>query len=140
MATPPNPTGGASGPGSDPGLDLYKLEYERAAIRYNDIYVAIWQIFSYMSVIAGGILTFGGDHFHKNLLLFLVSLPLVFWFWAVFLPHDRYGENCLASLKRMEADINSRYGIHLAHYSDFRREKEGGDGTEADRSSAASRP
>jgi hypothetical protein len=39
--------------------DLHKMEYELAAARYENIYRAIWQNFSYMAVLAGGILTFG---------------------------------------------------------------------------------
>lgn len=38
---------------------LFKLEYEQAAERYENIYKAIWQIFSYMGILAAGILTFG---------------------------------------------------------------------------------
>lgn len=41
------------------GFELFKLEYQQAADRFENIYKAIWQIFSYMGVLAAGILTFG---------------------------------------------------------------------------------
>jgi hypothetical protein len=47
---------------TDAALELYKLEYERCAIRYDDIYKAVWTNFSYMSVIAGAVLTFGSSY------------------------------------------------------------------------------
>jgi hypothetical protein len=99
--------------------DLYKLEYERAAIRYNDIYQAIWQIFSYMSVISGAVLTFGGERFQKNALFSLVCLPLVFWYLAIFVPHDHYGENCFSRLKKIEEEVAGKYGVPMAHYRGF---------------------
>jgi hypothetical protein len=101
-------------------LKLYTLEYERAAIRYNDIYSAIWQIFSYMSVVSGGILAFGAEHFHYTLLFFLALLPLVFWYWAVFRTHDRYGELCLERLEGIEKVLD------LHHYIIFKKRKESG--------------
>jgi hypothetical protein len=99
--------------------DLYKLEYERASIRYNDIYQAIWQIFSYVSVISGAVLTFGGDRFQQNLLFSLVCLPLVFWYLAIFIPHDHYGENCLSRLRNVEQEVQGEYGVPMVHYSGF---------------------
>jgi hypothetical protein len=33
---------------NDPALELYKMEYKRAAIRYDNIYKALWANFSDM--------------------------------------------------------------------------------------------
>src|SRR5687768_6985149 len=44
-------------------LELKKLEYIRTGDRYENIYRAIWQNFSYMAVLAGGILTFASRTF-----------------------------------------------------------------------------
>jgi hypothetical protein len=102
-------------------FELYKLEYERAAIRYNDIYQALWQIFSYMSAISGALLAFGGDRFQENLFWFLTCSPLVFWFWGTYEPLNRYGTNCGERLGAIEEDLNKTYGTHMDHYRGFDR-------------------
>lgn len=106
-----------------PEDEFYKLEYERAATRYENIYQAIWQNFSYMTVISGAILTFGGDHLQENLFVFLICLPLVFWYLATFVPLNRYGTWCLDRLVVIEGKINSRYTgsqLSLGHYTEFK--------------------
>src|SRR2546430_339063 len=60
-------------------VDIYKMEYERCAQRYNDLYSAAWTNFSYMALVAGGLLTFGGARFVTPLTGFLACLPLLFW-------------------------------------------------------------
>jgi len=51
MNTADKPATGNAGAGvqnsqCDLKFEVHKLEYERAAIRYEDIYKAVWQIFS----------------------------------------------------------------------------------------------
>lgn len=100
-------------------LSAYKLEYQLAATRYENIYKAIWQIFSYLAAIAGAILTFGGDHFQHNFLWVLASLPLFFWCVSTYLPMDRYGHSCLNRLAKIEEEINGLSGSDIKHYRDF---------------------
>ena len=47
-------------------FELFKLEYEQSAERYENIYKAIWQIFSYMGILAAGILTFGSRNCNSS--------------------------------------------------------------------------
>jgi hypothetical protein len=103
----------------NPALEAYKLEYQLAAARYENIYKAIWQIFSYLAAVTGAILTFGGDHFQHNLLWVLVSLPLFFWCVSTYLPMDRYGHSCVARLAKIEEEINGLSGSDIKHYSEF---------------------
>lgn len=110
-------------PSSDAALELYKLEYERAAIRYEDIYKAMWQNFSYLAAVTGGILAFGGERFQDNLFWSLTCLPLVFWFWGTYMPLDRYGKNCGKRLKAIEEMLNKKYGTNLDHYRGFERRR-----------------
>ncbi len=74
-------------------IDLYKLEYERAVERYNNLYNSAWTNFSYMVLVAGGIATFGGERFVTSLTLLLACLPLFFWWVATFVPLNRYGDD-----------------------------------------------
>src|SRR5712692_8172517 len=110
--------GGENKP-ADPALELYKLEYERCAIRYEDIYKAIWTNFSYLAVVAGAILTFGGDRFQPEVSALLACLPLFFWWLATFEPLNRYGDRAATRLKEIEETVNGRYHTTLNHYTSF---------------------
>jgi hypothetical protein len=107
----------------DSALELYKLEYERCAIRYEDIYKAAWTNFSYLSVVAGAVLTFGSTYLNTNLAAFIACFPLLFWYWATFLPLDRYGDDTLERLKEIERILNEKYKTQLAHYTGFLKTK-----------------
>ncbi|MGB2678056.1 MAG: hypothetical protein WAN12_13315 [Candidatus Acidiferrum sp.] len=114
-----SPSGAGGNTQRDLALELYKLEYERAAIRYEDIYKAVWQIFSYMTAISGALLAFGGDHFQENLFWFLASTPLIYWFWSTYVPLDSYGRDIGTRLSGIEEQLNGRYGVDLRHYRHF---------------------
>jgi len=73
-------------------MELYKMEYERCAQRYDDLYRAAWTNFSYIALIAGAILTFGSARFMPELSIFLATIPLLFWWLASFEPLNRYGD------------------------------------------------
>ncbi len=110
-------------------LDLYKMEYEKAVERYENIYKAVWQNFSYMSIVAGGILTFGsnflGDY---TLTAFLSCIPLLFWYVVTFVPMNRYGYKASDQLAEIEQKINAIAGTDLNHFRNFKeRRKEKSD-------------
>jgi hypothetical protein len=88
-------------------IDLYKMEYETCAKRYNDLYSAAWTNFSYMALFAGGVLTFGGTRFVTSLTAFLACLPLLFWWIATFEPLNRYGDDVQGDLGRTEKALNA---------------------------------
>lgn len=106
-------------------VELLKLEYDKAADRYEHIYQAIWQNFSYMAVVAGGILSFGGKELGAGPLLYFLALtPLFFWLVATFLPMNHYGEAIRDRLRAIEDDINRVYfpgkaDPKLAHFKLF---------------------
>jgi hypothetical protein len=89
-------------------LELYKLEYERGTQRYDDIYKAAWTNFSYMALVAGAILTFGGDRFLPELSAFLACLPLLFWWLASFEPLNKYGDQVIDRLGLIELLITDK--------------------------------
>lgn len=107
-------------------FNLFKLEYEQAAQRYENVYRAIWQIFQYMALLAAGIFTFGSrindnEKFPFELILFIALSPLVFWFFATYIPMDQYGKNTLEYLKKIERKINKdSFSWKLEHYSNFK--------------------
>jgi exosortase/archaeosortase len=133
------PSGGndslAAGQPSSHEFEIYKLKYQRCGQRYEDVYKAIWTNFSYMAVISGAILSFGGDRFEMALTVFLACLPLLFWFWATFEPLNRYGDQVVTRLSEIEKILNQNYfssstqsqgqprrGLH--HFTDFEESRE----------------
>lgn len=106
-------------------LDLKKLEYSGTAERYENIYKAVWQNFSYMAAVAAGILTFGAKQLPIGVLAWLALLPLVFWSFATFIPLDFYGRRARERLKKIEGSLNSFYfpgtmnEHRLSHFADF---------------------
>jgi hypothetical protein len=93
--------------GSKEAIDIYKMEYERCAQRYNDLYNAAWTNFSYMALVAGGILSFGGSRFVTPFTAFLACLPLLFWWLATFEPLNRYGDLVETQILKIEKALNA---------------------------------
>lgn len=109
-------------------LDLLKLEYDHGAERYENIYRAIWQNFSYMAILSAAILTFAGKQFDYAFTRFLVLLPIVLWFFSTYLPLNAYGEDLRTRLAEMEEAINRVYfprvdDPRLKHFREFRAAK-----------------
>lgn len=93
----------------DNTIDLYKLEYETAAERYENIYKAVWANFSYLTVVSGGIYAFGSRLFSWEWTTVMAVLPLVFWWLAIFEPMNRYGYDVETRLSDIERILNAAY-------------------------------
>lgn len=104
--------------GERPNLELYKMEYERAAARYEDIYKATWTNFSYLAAVSGAILAFGGDKLGKDVAGILASVPLLFWYWATFEPLNIYGDDVVQRLKELEG-ILKEFSAELKLFTKF---------------------
>lgn len=104
-------------------FEIFKLEYEQAAQRYENIYKAIWQIFSYMTVLAAAIVTFGSNNLPLWAVVVIAPCPLIFWLFAIYIPMDFYGQQCREQLLDTETNINEvflKYSqIKLSHFSKF---------------------
>ncbi len=101
----------------DSTLQLYKLEYEKGAERYDNIYRSMWTIFSYSTAVAAGLLTFGSDGIEPHGLICIAAIPLLFWFWTTYLPLDRYGNEVVNRLGEIEGLLNNRFGTNLGHFT-----------------------
>lgn len=100
----------------DRTLELYKMEYEKAAERYDNIYRSIWTIFSYMTAVAAGVLAYGADKVQQDGLVCIAAIPLLFWFVTTYLPLDRYGTETLKRLGQIEITLNGSFGTTLNHF------------------------
>jgi hypothetical protein len=113
-------------------LELYKLEYEKCAERYENIYKAVWTNFSFMSLVAGGILAFGKDIVGldvpggRSLIVFFACMTLLFWFVSSFIPMNRYGYAAGDRLAQIEVTLNGIFSTNLCHFSDFSNRGRGG--------------
>lgn len=101
-------------------LDLYKMEYEQGAERYDNIYKALWTQFNYFVIGAGAILTFGKDAWGAELSGLLACLTIVFWYWTEFEPLNAYGDIVGTRLEEIEQVLTA------AHFSTAtNKQKEG---------------
>jgi hypothetical protein len=100
-------------------VQLYTLEYQKAAERYDNIYRSIWTIFSYMTVVAGGFLAFGADRIEPHALICIASIPLLFWLLTTYLPLDRYGTQVIKRLGQIECILSRDYHVELDHFKRY---------------------
>ena len=100
----------------DGAVELHKLEYEKAAERYDNIYRSMWTIFSYLTAVAAGVLAFGADRIERHALICFAASPLIFWFWTTYLPLDRYGTESLRRLGQIEKLLNTQFHTTLDHF------------------------
>ena len=97
-------------------MELYKLEYEKAAERYDNVYRSIWTIFSYLTAVAAGFLAFGADRIEPHALICIAAVPLLFWFWTKYLPLDRYGNKVINRLAEIESILSRDFRADLNHF------------------------
>ncbi len=86
-------------------IDLLKLEYQRGIDRYDNLYKSIWLQFSYMAVLSAGIATFSSKVMNVWVVAVFALCPLVFWFFASFLPMDFYGVEARRRLGTIETAL-----------------------------------
>lgn len=84
----------------------YLAEYKIVADRYENIYKAIWQHFSYMAALAAGIVAFGTRDGPSVSAAFAAGTPLLFWFYASYLPMDHYARSARKRASEIEARLN----------------------------------
>jgi hypothetical protein len=101
---------------ADDEKDQATHEYDKAAERYNEIYKAVWQNFSYMAVLAGAILTFGGARLGAVYASLIACAPLLVWYWATFEPLNRYGDLVEKRLRALESAL--RFRLYTDLYMD----------------------
>lgn len=100
----------------DRAAQLYTLEYQTAAVRYENVYRSMWTIFSYLAAVAAGLLTFGSNRIEPHALMCIAATPLLFWFWTTYLPLDRYGNETLIRLGELEELLSQRFEVKLNHF------------------------
>jgi len=115
-------------------LEFWKIEYEKGAERYENIYKALWQNFQYLALVSAAILTFGKDSLPAGMIMLLAGLPVLFWFVAQYIPMDRYGVAARDRLAEIEHEFNDYFAKNSAnskiipefrHYTEFSKNFKG---------------
>src|SRR5262245_36523223 len=115
-------------PDDEKRLEFWKVEYQKAAERYENIYKAVWQNFQYLAVVSAAILTFGKEALPAGINMLLAGLPVLFWFVAQYIPMDRYGVAARERLADIEKEFNDYFEKHsgegnikvrFRHYTEF---------------------
>jgi hypothetical protein len=68
------------------------MEYEKAAERYENLYRALWQNFSYLSLLSAAILTFGSNQLETWATVFFAGCLCAFGFSCSLFLLMRMGE------------------------------------------------
>jgi hypothetical protein len=116
-----SPTSRAKNEPDECTMTLYKMEYEKCADRYENIYKAVWTNFSYIAVVSGAIMTFGSTRLDLNYVSLIACMPLLFWFWSSYTPLDFYGNSATARLSEIEGIINNTFNVEIGHYIGFEK-------------------
>lgn len=87
--------------------ELLVTEYEHCLERYENLYKALWQNLSYLSVLSAAIVTFASAKFDWHLVALVAGAPLLFWYLAQFRPLDMYGRIARARTAEIERILNS---------------------------------
>lgn len=87
--------------------ELLVTEYEHCLDRYENLYKALWQNLSYLSVLSAAIVTFASAKFDWRLVAIIAGAPLLFWYLAQFRPLDMYGRIARSRSAEIERILNA---------------------------------
>lgn len=112
---------------SSEAIKSYFTEYTQCMESYRHTYATIWQAGAIFAAISAGIITFAEKSNVDNsnsispLILILAPLPLLFWWWGIFIPMNRYGEYRRNRLVDIEIILRhpSIRGLHMKHFTGF---------------------
>lgn len=83
-------------------VELYKV----CAERHENITKSVWVQFNYLAIGVGALVAFARERFLAEVLILLVSLPLLFWFFGTFEPLNQYADQTVAALAEAEVMLN----------------------------------
>lgn len=98
-------------------IGLYKMEYEQCVSSYQNIYEAIWRIFSYLSAVTAAILIFGTQYLTLSGAVTASMIPLLVWSICIYWPMNKYGNQRCERLAKIEETLNKQYGVQLEHFT-----------------------
>lgn len=91
-------------------LKAYLVEYKECMQCYRHTYQTIWQAGSIFMAITGGLLALliklGTGPIYLAIAFLVSPFPYYYWFFAIYRPMNRYGEDRAKILGRLELKIN----------------------------------
>ena len=112
-------------------VEAYLVEYQQCMSSYRHTYATIWQAGSIFAAISAAIIAFSSKSADGSIpwwIQLLTPLPILFWWWGIYLPMNRYGELRSTRLSRLEkllSDGGAALDLKMDHFRRFDRERKG---------------
>ena len=116
---------------SSEAIECYLTEYRECMESYRHTYATIWQSGIVFTTISVAIVAFvnisdigGGSHKIPPFVLMLVPIPILFWWWGVFMSMNRYGELRSKRLEEIEQLLNESVPrLQMCHFCNYNRDR-----------------
>ena len=122
----------SSSPKLSPGaVKAYLVEYQQCMESYRHTYATIWQAGSVFAAASAALIAFSSKSTDGALpwwIQLLAPMPIIFWWWGIFWPMNRYGEWRSSRLKTLEGLLSeggAASDLHMEHYRHFDRARKG---------------
>jgi hypothetical protein len=119
---------------SEEAREAYLVEYQECMDSYRHTYTTIWQAGAIFAAISAAVVAFskasasaGGSADIAPWIQVLAPVPFLFWWWGIFVPMNRYGEQRNDRLNEIEELLNepTTPGLRMCHVSRFSRGRKG---------------
>ena len=106
---------------SPQAFNAYLIEYQVCAETYRHTYQTIWQACAVFSVISAAMITIAKPEIQSYVQKFSL-LPIIFWYFGIFTPMNKYGEQRATRLAEIEDLLSSDISdLEMKHFRDFNK-------------------
>lgn len=116
---------------SPEAVAAYLIEYEQCMDSYRHTYATIWQAGSIFAAVSAAIIAFASKSTDGSIpwwIQLLAPVPVLFWWWGIYWPMNRYGEwrsNRLKSIENLLSEGGAAPDLSMEHFRRFDRERKG---------------
>jgi hypothetical protein len=112
---------------SSGAVTAYLTEYEQCMDSYRHTYTTIWQAGSIFTAVSAALIAFASKSTDGAVpwwIQLLAPIPVLFWWWGIYWPMNRYGEWRSSRLKTIEkllsnggaaSDLKMEHFLHFDH-------------------------
>lgn len=111
-------------------VNAYLVEYQQCMESYRHTYATIWQAGSIFAAASAALIAFSSksDGALPWWIQLLAPMPIIFWWWGIFWPMNRYGEwrsNRLKTIEGLLSEGGAASDLHMEHFRHFDRARKG---------------
>jgi hypothetical protein len=115
---------------SPEAVTAYLTEYEQCMDSYRHTYATIWQAGSIFAAVSAAIIAFASKSSDGTIpwwIQLLAPVPVLFWWWGIYWPMNRYGEWRSTRLKRIEGLLSEGAApdLRMEHFRHFDLKRKG---------------